>query len=292
MPHIRSDHLTAGHDGAPLTPPKRTLRRFLPLAILAALAIIALASGFHRYLMLDALVHHREALDALIRDYPVIAVLAYLAVYIAITALGLPGALLLTAIGGLLFGTWLGGTLTVIGATIGATTIFLIARSAVGSHLAERAGPLAARLTGNFCDNAFNYLLFLRLVPAFPFFLVNLVPALCNVRTRTYVAATALGIIPGTFVIANVGAGLDSVIAAQAANVRACLASGNADCHVVFNLSSALTPQLLIALIALGLLSLAPVIVRRVITRDTASEPQATKPQEAMPKDKADDSTI
>ncbi len=268
MPQTRSDNLTACPGNAPLTPPRSALRRFLPLVVLAALAATALLSGLHRYLTLESLVRHREVLDTLIRDHPAFAALAYLAVYITVTALGLPGALILTAIGGLLFGTLLGGAMTVIGATLGATAIFLIARSAIGAQLAERAGPLAARLADNFRDNAFSYLLFLRLVPAFPFFLVNLVPALCNVRTRTYIAATALGIIPGTFAFASVGAGLDSVIAVQADSFRACLASGKIDCHVAFNLSSALTPQLLIALAALGFLSLVPVIARRVMGRN------------------------
>lgn len=243
------------------------LRRFLPLLALFGLAGVAFVMGWHKYLTLESLVRNRAMLDGFVAAHPAAALALYTLIYVAVTAMGLPGALILTVTGGLLFGAWLAGAATVVGATAGATAIFLIARTAAGAHLADRAGALAARLAGEFRRNAFNYLLFLRLVPAFPFFLVNLVPALCNVRLRTYVAATALGIIPGTFAFASVGAGLDSVIAAQAAQYRACLSSGAASCHIDFKLNSLVTPQVLIALAALGVLALVPVVARRVLGR-------------------------
>ena len=154
------------------------------------------------------------------------AVAGYVALYIAVVALSLPGGAVLTITGGVLFGVVIGGAAALVGATIGAICIFLIARSAVGEHLVRRAGPLAERLAEGFRADAFSYLLFLRLVPLFPFWLVNLVPALCGVRLATFAAATAIGIIPATFAFAFVGAGLDSVIAAQEAAYRACLAAG------------------------------------------------------------------
>jgi uncharacterized membrane protein YdjX (TVP38/TMEM64 family) len=106
--------------------------------------------------------------------------------------------------------------------------------------------------------------LFLRLVPLFPFWLVNLVPALCGVRLATFVTATVVGIIPATFAFAFVGAGLDSVIVAQQAAYRACLAAGRTDCRLEFHMHAALTPELLTALVALGLLALIPVAVKRI----------------------------
>ena len=127
----------------------------------------------------------------------------------------------------------------------------------------KRAGPRAAKLAQGFRDDAFNYLLFLRLVPAFPFFLVNLVPAFAGVRLTPFVAATALGIIPGAFAFAFAGTGLDSVIAAQKAAYDACLAAGRADCQLDFSAAGILTPQLIGALVALGLLALLPVVVKR-----------------------------
>ena len=151
----------------------------------------------------------------------------------------------------------------VIGATIGATLIFLAARTALGEPLLRWAGPRANQLAQRFRADAFSYLLFLRLVPVFPFWLVNLAPAVVGVRLGTFVLATALGIIPGTFAYALVGGGLDSVIAAQEAAYRACLAAGRPDCRLDFAMSALVTPQLLAAFVALGVVALIPVAVRK-----------------------------
>ena len=113
----------------------------------------------------------------------------------------------------------------------------------------------------------FSYLLFLRLVPAFPFFLVNLVPALAGVRLAPFVAATAIGIIPATIVFAMVGAGLDSVITAQASGFRGCIEIGRTDCRIAFDIENALTPNLVAALVGLGVLALIPVAVKRLRAR-------------------------
>jgi uncharacterized membrane protein YdjX (TVP38/TMEM64 family) len=148
--------------------------------------------------------------------------------------------------GGFLFGTAIGATLTVIGATVGATLLFLIARSAVGDALRQRAGPFLARMSEGFSRNAFNYLLFLRLVPAFPFWAVNLAPALLGMRLLPYVIATFIGIIPATVVFSAFGASLGAVF----------------DAGGDVNLKDVLSPTLLAALVALGLLSLLPVLIR------------------------------
>jgi uncharacterized membrane protein YdjX (TVP38/TMEM64 family) len=169
----------------------------------------------------------------------------------------------MTFAGGVLFGGIVGGAAAVVAATLGATVIFLIARSAFGEHLARRAGLRAERLAQGFRADAFSYLLFLRLVPVFPFFLVNLVPALAGVRLRTFVTATALGILPAGFAFAHLGAGLDSVIRAQSAIYNACLAVGRNHCHLDFDVRTAVTPELLAALAALGALALIPIVVRR-----------------------------
>jgi uncharacterized membrane protein YdjX (TVP38/TMEM64 family) len=126
-------------------------------------------------------------------------------------------------------------------------------------------------LAEGFRADAFNYLLFLRLVPAFPFFLVNLVPAFAGVKLSTFVAATAIGIIPGALVYAFAGTGLDSVIAAQQHTYDACMAAGRAGCHLIFNASSVLTPELIGALIALGVLALVPALVRHLRARRRAT---------------------
>ena len=158
-----------------------------------------------------------------------------------------------------------------VGATIGAICIFLIAKSAIGDYLVRRAGPLAQKLARGFRADAFSYLLFLRLVPIFPFWIVNLVPALVGVKLRTFAAATAIGIIPATFVFAFVGAGLDSVIAAQQAAYQSCLAAARPDCRLAFHIDTALTPELLVPLVGLGVLALVPVLVRRLRARSPAA---------------------
>ena len=243
----------------------------MPLALVAALAALVVAMGWHRELSLETLVRHRAALDAFVATSRPAAIAAFIVLYVAVVALSIPGALYLTISGGILFGIVLGALASIVGSTVGATALFLIARTAFGEHLARRAGPLAERLADGFRKDAFSYLLLLRLVPVFPFFLVNLVPALAGVRLAPFVAATALGIIPATFAFAFLGAGLDSVIAAQEVAYKACVASGRADCLLAFDPWVAVTPELVAALVALGLVALIPFIVRRVRTRRIAA---------------------
>jgi uncharacterized membrane protein YdjX (TVP38/TMEM64 family) len=247
-----------------------SLARLAPLALIAALAILVLAMGWHRELSLEALVRHRAALDAFIAAHFVAALAGFVAIYVAAVALSLPGALLLTISGGVLFGWLVGALAAVAGATVGATLVFLIARSALGDYVRRKAGARVTKLAEGFKADAFNYLLFLRLVPVFPFFLVNLAPALLGVRLGTFVAATALGILPATFAYAFVGSGLDSVIAAQEAAYNACLAAGGADCRLDFNVRQAVTVELVVALTALGVLALTPVLMRRRRARATS----------------------
>ena len=249
--------------GSPLAvPPRGFVRRVLPLAVvllLAAAGYFAIGDGG---ISLEALVRHRATIDTFVVEHHLLAVLAYIGIYIVAVALSLPGAIFLTVAGGFLFGIAVGASAAVIGATIGATLIFLVAKTALGEPLLRRAGPRVNALAKGFRDDAFNYLLFLRLVPAFPFVLVNLVPALAGVRLRPFVAATAIGIIPAAIVFAMAGTGLDSVIMAQKNSYQQCFTSGGSDCRMSFDPANVLTPQLIAALVALGLLALMPVVVK------------------------------
>ncbi len=250
--------------------PRNLIRRLAPLIVvvlLAAAAYFAIGRG----ISLEELVRHRETIGAFVTAHRLLAILAYIALYITAVALSLPGATFLTVAGGFLFGLAIGASAAVIGATLGATIIFLVARTALGEPLLRRAGPRATQLAQGFREDAFSYLLFLRLVPAFPFFLVNLVPAFAGVRLVPFVAATVLGIIPGAAVYAFAGTGLDSVITAQQAANRNCLAAGRADCHFIFDAKDVLTPQLIGALVALGLLALVPVVVKKLRARSRAA---------------------
>jgi uncharacterized membrane protein YdjX (TVP38/TMEM64 family) len=188
-----------------------SVRRLAPLGLLVAAGIAFVAAGGHHYLTLATLAENRGWLCGLVKRWGFAADLVYIASYGVLVALSVPGGVVLTIAGGFLFGTWLGTLCAIIGATSGATAIFLAARAGLGG-LAQRAGPLVAKLEAGFRADAFNYLLVLRLVPIFPFWLVNLVPAVVGVKLRTYVMATLLGIIPGTFVFASLGNGLGDIV--------------------------------------------------------------------------------
>ncbi|MEJ2376015.1 MAG: VTT domain-containing protein [Pseudolabrys sp.] len=243
----------------------------MPLAAIVLLAVAAYFVFGRGMISLEALVEHRAAIDAFVMAHQALAVLSYIGLYIVTVALSLPGATFLTVAGGFLFGVAAGAGAAVVGATLGATVIFLVARTALGEPLLKRAGPRAKQLAKGFREDAFSYLLFLRLVPAFPFFLVNLVPAFAGVRLGTFVVATAIGIIPGGVVYAFAGTGLDSIIAAQKDAYDACMAAGRPDCHLTFNASGVLTPELIGALVALGMLALLPALVKRLRARSRAT---------------------
>ena len=215
-------------------------RRFVaPLAVVVLVAL-AWAFGLHRYLTLEVLAAQREALAGLVAARPVLAALVYVAAYIAVVAFSLPGGAVMTLAGGLLFGAFIGAFLAVLGATIGAAVLFLLARSAFAPLVAGRAEGLLGPLRAGLARDGFFYLLSLRLVPVFPFWLLNLAPALLGMRFAPYLAATFLGIIPGTLVFAGIGAGLDEVF----------LSGGVPDLDVIFS------PGVLLPLLGLALLSL------------------------------------
>ena len=258
-------------DSERLARPSR-LWRLLPLVVLLLAGAAVFATGLHRELSLEALVRHRGAIAALIAEHRVAAVAAFVTLYVVVVALSIPGAATLTIAGGFVFGTWTGGIAALVGATVGATIIFVVARSAAGEWLLRRAGPRAEKLAAGFRKDAFCYLLCLRLVPLFPFWLVNLVPAVAGVRLAPFVAATALGIVPATFAFALFGEGLDSVIAAQAAAFEDCVTAGRSGCRLDFDPAAAATPRLIAALAALGTIALIPVAVRRWRARHPLAE--------------------
>lgn len=225
-------------------------RLWLAAALLAALAAARLA-GLDRHLSPDALAANRAALLALVAEHWAAAALSYVLVYTAAVALSVPGAVVLTLAGGFLFGAAAGTALTALGATAGATAVFLLARRIVGEDALSRLGPRAAALAAAIRRDAWSWLLALRLVPLFPFFLVNLVPALVGVRPPVYVATTFLGILPATYVFSLAGAGLGGVL----------------DAGGTLSPAAVLTPEILGALGGLALLSLAAIPLRRRFAR-------------------------
>lgn len=240
------------------------LARWAPLAALAAAIAGAYALGLDEQVSLESLAAHHAAIRAFVVEHAALAVLSYIAVYVAAVGLSFPVAAVLSIAGGLLFGWALGAAAAVVAATIGATLIFAIVRTSLGSLVAAKAGPAAARLSREFEKDAFSYLLFLRLVPAFPFLAVNVAAGLTHIPLRIFVFATFIGIIPGAFAFAYLGTGLDSLIAAQAQSHRDCIATkGSEACSFDLNPSALITPDIVIALTALGAVALLPVLVKR-----------------------------
>lgn len=240
-------------------------RRFLAPAVIVVLMAAGYAFGLHKYLTLQSIAEHRDAIGAYTSAHQVLALGAYVLIYILAVALSFPGASVLTILGGLLFGWLLGGLATVVAATIGATLIFQVAKSSFGDSLARKGGPVLAKIKDGFASDAFNYLLFLRLVPVFPFWLVNIAPAFANVKLKTFVLATIVGIIPGTFAFAFLGQGLDSVIAAQTQAHAACVAAkGASNCAFELSASSLVTHELLAAFAVLGVVALIPIGIKKL----------------------------
>lgn len=247
-----------------------SLWRFLPLVLLGLGMAAIFATGAYRHLSLDSLLSHRERLQALVAGHQARALGVYVLVYVGAVALAVPGAVILTLLGGFLFGALLGGAAAILSASTGAIIVFLVAKTSVGDFLLRRAGPKLQGLSRGFQEDAFSYLLFMRLMPVFPFWITNLAPALFGVRLKTFALATLIGVVPGTFAFAIAGAGLDSVVAAQSAARDACVAAGGMDCGLDLGLRSILTPKLVIALAALGLLSLVPVVLKRLRAHPSA----------------------
>ncbi len=228
-------------------PKRRLWRRILPLALLAVGLIAFFAFGLHNYLSFDKLHQHRETLVEFVAAHGVLAVILYLLCYATVIAFSLPGGAIMTITGGFLFGPLAGTVYTILAATVGASVLFLAARTALGDLLRAKAGPAVRKMEAGFRENALSYLLFLRLIPVFPFWLVNLVPALLGVPFRVYLIGTFFGIIPGCFVYSSVGNGLGTVFAA----------GGRPDINLIF------TPEILLPIIGLALLALIPVAYKK-----------------------------
>lgn len=235
----------------PNAPAKKNLARFLPIALAAAAFALAFALRLHERLSLDSLYAQSAALDAYVAQNYVAAIVFFMLIYGAAVASSIPGASFLTLSGGFLFGTWVGGTAAWIAATIGATAIFLAARTAFGDVLRARARGWIARLGDGFRADAFSYLLVLRLTPIAPFFVVNLAPAFFNVKLRDYVLATLIGMVPGAFVYASVGAGM-----------RAALETGAAANPSEAARAILLSPAVIGPILALAALALLPVLIK------------------------------
>ena len=221
--------------------------RLIPMVVLAIGLATAFYLDLHHYLTFETLQQNRTAILEWKHENYTVSTLFYVIAYGLATAISIPGAIWLTIAGGFMFGTLKGGVLVVFGATLGATIIFLAARFAFADFFHAKCGAMIQKMEAGFQENAFSYLLVLRFVPLFPFWLVNLVPAFLGVSTRTFVITTFIGIMPGPFVYASLGHGLGHII----------------DQGGMPDLATIWAPEILLPLLGLALLALVPVLYRK-----------------------------
>ena len=245
---------------AQIAPPQAgrfQLSRLIPIAILVAGLGAFFAFDLDSYLTFETLRENRETLSAWVEQYGIIAILIFVLAYIVMVAFSLPGGTLMSITGGFLFGLINATIAIVIGATIGASILFLAAKTAFGDALKAKLGDgnALAKMEQGFKEDAFNYLLVLRLIPLFPFFLVNLVPAFLGVELRTYIIATFIGIIPGAAVYASVGNGLGAIF----------------DRGETPNFGLIFEPEILLPILGLAALALLPVIYKKFFKSENSS---------------------
>lgn len=232
------------------------VKKLLPLIILVVLLILFFASGLNRYVSFEALKQNHQQLQAWTQQHLFFAAIIYMLAYMIAVAVSIPGAWLFTLVGGFLFGIVMGTILVVISATIGATIIFFATKTALADFFYAKASKWLRHFEAGFRENEFNYLLFLRLVPLFPFWLINIVAGLLNVSVRDFVVATFLGIIPGSAVYVAVGNGLSSIFAE----------------NKTLHLNIIFQPKILIPILLLAILSIVPVIYKKYKTRKIGND--------------------
>ncbi|GAB4391600.1 MAG: hypothetical protein Tsb005_02060 [Gammaproteobacteria bacterium] len=239
--------MSTSQDAGKTNTSKNAFIRLLPLVIIIIVFVLAIYFDLTHYLSFSYLKQQQNELARLTREHSILAPLLFMLIYILSVAVSLPGASLLTLAGGFLFGIVAGTFYVVVAATIGASLIFLAVKTALGDWLADKAGPWLRRLEHGFQQDAFNYLLFLRLIPLFPFWVVNIVPALLNMRLLPYFIATFLGIIPGSAVYVSVGNGLKQVFAQNQ----------QPDLRIIFE------PYILIPILLLAVLAIVPIVYKK-----------------------------
>ncbi len=240
--------MTLRPDNGARTDGRWTPRRLWPLAVIAAGLAIYVVFDLGSFLTIEHLRGHYQRMQADVAAHYLVSVLAFMLIYVAVVALSVPGGAVLTIGGGLMFGALPATAYVVVAATIGATLVFLAAKTSLGDLLRQRAGPWMQRLEHGFQSNVWCYLLVLRLVPIVPFFVANVVPAFLGVRLRPYVLTTFVGIIPGTAVYAALGAGIGEVFA-RGEEVT---------------VGGLMTPTIAFALCGLAVLSTLPIVYKKV----------------------------
>ena len=225
--------------------------RLWPVYIILAGLAVALSQGWHQYLTMESLSENAVWLDQMVKNNLVLVLAAYIAIYAAATTFIIPGGVL-TIFGGFLFGLYFGAPATVIGATIGACILFYASKTSIGSVLRDIAGPFLGKMEKGFNENAVSYMFALRLIPLFPFAVVNIAPGLLGAKFKDYLLTTFFGIIPGTLAYAWIGAAIKGTL----------LAGDEVDI-------GALASNFVPAFVALGVVALLPAAYKKLTGRKT-----------------------
>ena len=226
---------------------KNKFFKLLPIIVLILGIVIFFASGGHHYLSLEVIKNNYQSLIDFTTDNFITSCLIFSIAYILVVAFSIPGASVMTLVGGFLFGVYVGSVLVVFSATIGAVIVYLAVKSALGEILKNKAKGNIEKMRNGFENDAFNYLLSIRLVPIFPFFIINIACGMLGVKLRDFFWATFLGIIPGSVIYVWVGTGLGFALK-QGEDL---------------NLGIIFQPQFIVPIIALALLSLVPIIYKK-----------------------------
>lgn len=220
--------------------------RLLPLTILLLCLVAFFYFHLNKYLDFQTLKTYHDFLLSWMQQRYLLAVFSYISVYMIVTAIAVPGPVFMTLAGGFLFGLWWGTLYTDIGATLGAMIIFLAAKTALHDFLYKKGGSKLQKFKQGFLNNAWGYLFFLRLVPLFPFGLVNIAPAFFEVKTSTFFFTTLIGILPGTFVYIWLGSSIGEIFAA----------GRTPDLNIIFH------SNILLPILGLALLSIIPIVYK------------------------------
>ena len=222
---------------------KYIVRLVILVVIVAAIFSLIRFTPVGGYLSAQSLQENKEALRAFVERNYLVAVLVYVAAYILVVALSIPGAMWLSIAGGFFFGVVFAAIYINIGATVGAALVFLAARFFLGEMIQNKYGEKLAKFNREIEANGGNYLITLRLIPIFPFWMINLFAGVTRIKLRTFIWTTSLGIIPGSVVYAYAGYAINDI------------GEGGVPRNIIF------------ALLLLAALSTIPLVVKKIRTR-------------------------
>ncbi|MCI0381441.1 MAG: VTT domain-containing protein [Chlamydiae bacterium] len=222
--------------------------KYLPIGFILIATAIAYFTGMYKYFSFENVKEHHKLIKAFTTAHPFLTPILYMLVYSICSALAVPGKVFLSIFGGYLFPQPLSTIYVVFSATCGATAVHLAALTALGDLLRKKTAPFLKKMKSGFQKNAVSYLLFLRFVIIFPFWIVNIASAFFGVPVRTFVWTTLVGITPGSFAFTLAGRGLEKIFESEQP----------------FSIAAIFNIQLKIALILLGILALVPIIIKRI----------------------------